>query len=58
MRRLEFQQRYFTDIGGIDVVTLASLIAMIGDVALKIRQTNKKTLKSFGVSAKVLYRYL
>ena len=39
MRRLEFRQRYLTDIGSIAVVTLVSVIAMIGDGPWKICQT-------------------
>jgi hypothetical protein len=45
MRRLEFRQRYLTDIGNIAVVI--SVIAMIGDGPLKICQTNKNILSTF-----------
>ena len=45
MQRLEFRQRYLTDIGNIAVVI--SVIAMIGDGPLKICQTNKNILSTF-----------
>ena len=48
---------YFTDICSIAVVTLA-LFQRSVDGPEKMRETNKKTNAMFGVSAKVLHRYL
>ncbi len=45
MRRLEFRQRYFTDIGSIHRCSYFSVIAMIGDVALKIPKQIKRYLR-------------